>query len=101
MDFNLKVESQQSSVFEYLSRNAPWIRPMAATLMVVAAPALVTMVNPVLAAALPSAVLAAVAMLGCFGIGLGAAMTDTVSALLVRVLGFGACAGILLVNVFG
>lgn len=101
MDFNLKAESQQSPVFEYLSRNAAWLRPSAATLMVVAVPALVTMVNPVLAAGLPSGVVAAAAMLGCFGVGLGAAMTDTASALLVRVLGFGACAGILLVHVFG
>jgi hypothetical protein len=101
MNFNLNAEPQASGMYEYLSRNAKWLRPAAVTLVAVAVPALAATIDPKLAASFPTWIAPIAAVLGCFGVGLGAAMTDTFSASLVRILGFGACAVILLATIFG
>lgn len=101
MNFNLKAEAEPNGLFEYLSRNSTWLRPAAGTLVAVAAPALVASIYPKLAAYLPAWIVPTAAVLGCFGVGLGAVMTDTFSASLVRILGFGASAVILLATIFG
>ncbi len=101
MNFNLKEEDQADGMFDYLSRNAKWLRPAAGTLFAVSAPAMVATIDPKLAATFPTWIAPTAAFLGFLGVGFGAVMTDTLSASLVRILGFAASAGILLTTIFG
>lgn len=101
MKVNQSEEQPSASMFEYLGRNEKWLRPAAVTLMAAGAPALVAIADPTLAASIPSRIVPTVAVVGFFGVGLGAALTDTASAVLARIVGFGASAGILLATIFG
>jgi len=88
MNFNVETEDQPSGLAAYVSRNAAWLQPAAATLLAVATPAVLASVDPSKAAILPGWLVPAAGVLGCFATGLGAARTDTASAGVVRLVGF-------------
>ena len=88
MNFNVENEDRPSGLAAYVSRNAAWIQPAAATLLAVATPAMLASVDSTKAAILPAWLVSAAGALGCFATGLGAARTDTTSASVVRLLGF-------------
>jgi hypothetical protein len=96
MKFDMNAEPQSSGIDEYVSRNGKWLRPAAGTVLAIAAPVLMASVDPRAAAFLPVWLVPAAGVLGCFVIGLGASVTDTVSGAVVRIVGFGAAAGFLL-----
>lgn len=100
MRFDVNEEPQSTGIDEYVSRNGKWLRPAAGTAIAVAGPVLMASVDPKAAELFPVWLVPTAGVLGCFGIGLGASMTDTVSGVVVRIVGFGAAAGILLATIF-
>lgn len=89
-----------TSLADYFSRNARWLRPAAGALVAIAAPTLAVHVAPSAAAQIPSWAIPTATVLGALGVSLGAFLTDTTSAAVIRVVGLGAAIGSLLYFVF-
>jgi hypothetical protein len=92
-----------TSLTDYITRNAMWLRPAVATLLVCVFRVAQAGIDPQLAAALPSWLTPAssvASVAGAAAVGLGASMTDTTSAAIVRIVGFGAALGLMLLYMF-
>lgn len=86
----MRFEMNSSAVSagpDYLTRNGAWLRPAAGTLLVLAPTYLMPQLGVPLD--LPAWLPLVGCVLGGVGTGLGAAMTNTLSAVVMRFVGFG------------
>lgn len=83
---------------EYVKRNQRWINPFFACLVLSAAPVLMAIIDP--SVKLPGWISTVGLILGGLSAGIGAAITETMSAKIVRFLGSALAISVTLVSVF-
>jgi protein-S-isoprenylcysteine O-methyltransferase Ste14 len=84
----------------YFHRNKRWLLAAMGTALVVVAPMLASVIDPTVGELAPEGLVFVGLVCGAFSIGIGASMTDTASARVVRVLGFGVAVGALMAKLF-
>lgn len=84
----------------YFERNRLWLNALLAGFIISVAPLLLAIVDPTVAVSLPKWINVTALILSGFGVGLGAMLTDTSSAKVVRFLGSAFAIAVIAYNIF-